>query len=104
MKKAFRIMVSLGVLAGFMAVLSGCGTVPKGATRTIEVNGVQLKAAGAGIVKADAQNLTYRIKCGVCGKQSEDIVIPTPQAGKPYTFEWVCPRCGHKQTITIQVV
>ena len=104
MKKAIKLMISLSVLSGFMFMLSGCSTAPKGTTRTVQVNGVQLQASGAGIVKADAQNTTFRIKCGRCGYESEERTIPSPQAGKPYTLNWVCPHCGHKQTIIIQVV
>ena len=97
-------MVLLSVMAGFMFMLGGCSTVPKGASRTVRITVGQLQAAGSGIVGADAQSTTFRIKCGQCGYETAEIVIPTPQAGKPYILNWVCPNCGHKQQVVIQVV
>jgi len=94
-------IVSLSLAAGFAVMLGGCGSVPVGAKSSMQADGTQLKASGAGIVRADAQNTTFRIKCRVCGYVSEEMVIPTPKAGAPYTLNWVCPNCGHKQTITI---
>ena len=104
MKKVLKSIITLSVISGFMLALGGCSTVPKGSASTVQMNGVHLQASGAGIIKADAQNTTFRIKCGVCGKESEELVIPTPLAGKPYTLNYVCPRCGHKQKIVIQAV
>jgi rubredoxin len=88
---------------GLGLVLSGCGTVPEGANKSAAAGGVQLEATGAGIVKADAQKTVFKIKCAVCGFVSDEMTIDTPAAGKPYTLDWVCPKCGHKQKVTIQV-
>jgi ribosomal protein S27E len=78
--------------------------VPKGATAAAQITTGQLQATGAGIISADTQTTTFRIKCAVCGFESDTITILTPQAGKPYVLNWTCPKCGHKQTITIKLV
>ena len=91
------IFVALGVLG------TGCGGIPKGTSETLTVGAVQLQATGAGLVKADAQKTTFRIKCAICGYE-EERTIDTPTAGKPFTLDWICPKCKHKQTITVQVV
>jgi len=94
----------LGLLAVMTGLMYGCSTVPRGATKTVQISTAQLQASGAGIIRADLQNTVIKIKCGVCGFESEEITIPTPQAGKPYTLNWVCPKCGHKQTVIIKLV
>jgi ribosomal protein S27AE len=104
MKRTIKIIAQLAAVAGFMFMLTGCGTVPKGAAAAVQITTGQLQATGAGIVSANPEFTTYRIKCGVCGYETGEIVIPTPQAGKPYTLNWVCPKCGHKQLIVIQIV
>ena len=104
MKRNLKLILSFSVLAGFMVLLNGCGTVPKGAARAVKITTGQLQASGAGIISADTQTTTFRIKCAVCGYVSEPITIPTPQAGKPYTLNWTCPNCGHNQTVTIQLI
>ena len=96
-------LLALG-LAGLALALSGCHGIPQGTVKEMPVGAVQLKAVGAGIVKADAQQTVYQIKCTVCGYQSEATTIDTPVTGKPYTIEWVCPKCGHRQKITIQAL
>ena len=104
MKKNITVTLSLSFLAAAAFLFAGCGTVPKGAARAIQISTAQLQASGAGIIKADAQTTTFQIKCAVCGYVSEEITIPTPQAGLPYTLNWVCPKCGHKQTVVIKLV
>ena len=104
MRKNYKLLFSFLALAGFMFVLGGCSTVPKGAARTAQITTGQLQATGAGIDKANENFTTFRIRCGVCGYETGEIVIPTPQAGKPYTLYWTCPHCGHKQTIVIKLV
>jgi len=89
--------------AGLVLVLSGCGTVPEGTSKNAVVGSVQLEVTGAGIVKADAQKTVFKVKCAMCGFVSDEMTIDTPAAGKPYTLDWVCPKCGHKQKVTIQV-
>ena len=96
--------VSALVVTGLALALGGCYGIPKGTLQDTQVGDGQLMITGAGIVKADAQKTTIKIKCAVCGYQSEEIVVATPTAGKPYIMEWVCPKCGHKQTIVIQVL
>ena len=97
-------LAALAVAAGGLAlVLFGCGGIPEGTTRVATVDSMQIEATGAGIVKADARKTTYRIKCGLCGYLSEGMTADTPTAGKPYTLDWVCPKCGHKQKIVIKV-
>lgn len=104
MKRNLKSILAFSAMAGFMFMLGGCSTVPKGAARTAQITTGQLKASGAGIISADTQYTTFRIKCAVCGYVSEPITIPTPQAGQPYTLNWVCPDCGHKQTVVIQII
>jgi ribosomal protein S27E len=104
MKLNIKLVLSFSVMAGFMFLLNGCSTVPAGASRSIHITTGQLQASGAGILTADTQTTTFRVKCKICGYESEPITIPTPQAGKPYILHWTCPSCGHKQTITIKLV
>lgn len=92
--------VTAAVLVSMVA-MSGCSAVPKGASKQVTVNSTTLKATGAGIVKADAAKAIYQIKCTVCGFVSESVTIDTPSKDKPYEVEWVCPKCGHKQKVTV---
>ena len=91
------------MMAGGMLALVGCRGIPAGTTKEITIGATTLQATGAGIVKADAQKTTFRIKCAVCGFEPDPITIDTPTAGKPYVLNWVCPKCGHKQKIVIQL-
>lgn len=96
-------------LAGAAVVLGGCHGIPQGTSPAITMAGaamgaVTLEATGAGLIKADAQKIAFKIECAMCGYESEVIIIDTPVPGKPYTLDWVCPRCGHKQKITIRAV
>lgn len=104
MRTKLKFLLSLSVLAGFLFLFNGCSSVPKGAARTAQITAGQLQISGAGIVRADAETVTFRIKCKRCGFESEPITILTPQADKPYVLNWTCPNCGHKQTITIKLV
>ena len=101
--KGLRIGMALVVMSGTAVVLNGCGGVPKGTVAQMQTGNLQVTATGAGIVKADAQKITFQIKCGVCGFVTETVTVDTPTAGKPYTLDWVCPKCGHKQKIVISV-
>jgi predicted RNA-binding Zn-ribbon protein involved in translation (DUF1610 family) len=67
-----------------------------------ETGGAKLKAAGAVIVATDDKKTKIKIKCEKCGFLSAEIEIDTPVAGKPYTQEWTCPKCGHKQRVTVE--
>lgn len=90
-------------LTGFVLNASAGSAVPKGAEKEMMAGTSKLEATGSGIVKADAQKTTYRIKCEKCGFKSEEVIIDTPTADKPYTLVWTCPKCGYEQNIIIQV-
>ena len=90
-------------LTGFVWNAAAGSAVPKGTEKVMMAGTVELEATGCGIVKADAQKTTYRIKCEKCGLKSEEVVIDTPAADKPYTVVWICPKCGYEQKIVIQV-
>lgn len=92
------------VLMGAAVVMSGCHGIPKGTAPAIVMGTVTLQATGAGLVKADAQKTSFQIECGLCGYETEVITIDTPAPGKDYTLDWVCPKCGHKQKVTIRAV
>lgn len=62
-----------------------------------------LKATGAGIIESNEKKTKIKIKCAKCGYLSAEIEIDTPTADKPYTQDWVCPKCGHKQKVTVEV-
>lgn len=96
-------MVLAVLMTGFFLTLSGCSTMPKGTMAQVKVDTVMVAATGAGIVTADAQTVTFRIKCRRCGYEEKAMTIPTPAPGKPYILDWVCPRCGYKQQIVITV-
>jgi len=94
------------MLAGMVLTLTGCFGIPKGTTKSVKAGEVMIQATGAGIVKVDAQaqTITFKIKCGRCGFEPAEQTIPIPKAGQPYTINWVCPKCGNKQKVTIEVV
>ena len=96
-------VMSVALAAGLVLAVSGCFGIPKGTMKDVKVGTVELTVTGAGIVKADAQKTVFKIKCGKCGYETGEMVIDTPVPGKPYILNWVCPRCGHKQKIVIQV-
>jgi len=62
----------------------------------------KLKASGASVVESNEKKTKIKIKCAKCGHVSAEIEIDTPTAGKPYTQDWTCPKCGNKQKITIE--
>ena len=99
--RGLRLLVA-AVLAGAALVLSGCYGIPQGTAPSMKVGTVSLQAVGAGLVQADAQTTTFKIKCEECGYEPATITIPTPAPGKPYVLDWVCPKCGHQQKITIR--
>ena len=103
-RSAIRVLASALAMGGLAVVLSGCFGIPKGTLKNTSVGTVKIEASGAGIVSADAQKTTFKIKCAVCGYEAETMTIDTPVAGKPYTLAWICPTCGHKQQIVVQVV
>ena len=57
---------------------------------------------GAVVVESNEKKTKIKIKCAKCGKLSDEIEIDTPTAGKPYTQDWTCPKCGYKQKITVE--
>ncbi|HPB11180.1 MAG TPA: hypothetical protein PLU38_08670 [Kiritimatiellia bacterium] len=87
------------------AVQSGCQPAAEPARPAAPAGaGIpKLKAAGAVVIAADSQKVTIKIRCQKCGFLSEEIQIDTPKAGQPYTQAWTCPKCGHKQTVTIEL-
>lgn len=94
----------LGLAVSGLVINANAGSVvPKGTEKAMQVGTVELDATGCGIVKANEQKTTYKIKCSVCGYESNEISIDTPTADKPYTIVWTCPKCKNKQTIVIQV-
>ena len=84
------------------AAQSGCRPAAEPAA-PVGANIPQLKAAGAVVVAAGSQKTTIKIRCLKCGFLSEEIEIDTPKAGQPYTQAWTCPKCGHKQTVTVEL-
>ena len=62
----------------------------------------RFKATGATVLDANAQKTKIWIKCARCGYTME-MEIDTPTVDKPYEMEWKCPRCGHRQKITVEV-
>lgn len=100
-RNLFSVMAVL-VLTGLVISLTGCFGIPRGTSKITNVGKLQLLIKGAGIVKADTEKTTFRIKCGRCGFETEEITIDTPSVGKPYILNWVCPKCSNKQAITIE--
>ncbi|MFZ2655769.1 MAG: hypothetical protein WAX69_12630 [Victivallales bacterium] len=101
-KNSLTIILLLLLSAGLVSALSGCYGIPTGTTAEATVGQLQLKASGAGIVKANAQKTTFKIRCAVCSFQTEEITINTPKPGDPYVLDWICPNCGHGQRIVIE--
>lgn len=63
----------------------------------------KLKATNASVVSCDGAKTKIKIKCAKCGHQPVEIEIDTPTAEKPYKQEWSCPKCGFKQTVTVEM-
>jgi hypothetical protein len=63
---------------------------------------VKLTATGATVVESNDKKTKLAIKCAKCGFKAE-LEIDTPTADKPFSLEWVCPKCKHKQKITVEV-
>ncbi len=103
-KNALTIIVLLLLSAGLVSALSGCYGIPTGTTAEATVGQLKFKATGAGIVKANAEKTTFKIRCGMCGFQSEEITINTPKPGTPYVLDWICPNCGYGQKIVIEAI
>lgn len=101
MRMAGGLVVSALALTALVLLSGGCGTLPAGTFKDVKVGNIQLTATGAGIVRADAQKVAFKIKCETCGKEVPEMIVETPVPGKPYTMDWICPQCGHKQKIVI---
>ncbi|MBN2144874.1 MAG: hypothetical protein JW774_09650 [Candidatus Aureabacteria bacterium] len=97
-----KVGLILGLL-GLVLILSGYSFAPDGTVKEIKFGSKTLAAKGAGIVKADYDKTTFRIKCMTCGYENEKMFIDTPRAGNPYTLDWICPKYGDKQTIVIEI-
>ena len=98
-----RRIVEVVMAGGLPLFLAGCFGIPKGTTKLFSAGTLRLQAKGAGLVRADPEKTTFKIKCARCGFEGNEVTIPTPTLGRPYSQEWVCPRCGHKQQIIISV-
>lgn len=97
-------ILAVGLAIGCLGLfLGGCRGIPTGTAKVVAVGNANLQASGAGIVKVEAGKTTYKIKCSLCGYETETVTIDTPVAGKPYTTTWICPKCGHKQKIVIEI-
>ena len=99
LKKIYVTLIVLGLSTAFM----GCNRIPPGTTGSVMIGSETLEAVNAGIVKTEGNKTTIQIKCNLCGFVSDPIVIDTPGPDKPYSLEWKCPKCGHKQTIVVQI-
>ncbi len=101
-KNTLAIIALTLLSSGLLSVLGGCYGIPVGTTEEATVGQLQLKATGAGIVKANAKKTTYRIKCTVCSFEDSDKTILTPTVKDTYVLDWLCPNCGHQQIIMVQ--
>jgi len=91
----------VGLSFGLMVLLSGCVGIPEGTQKNAHIGQLQLQVKGAGLVKADTEKTSFRVKCKGCGSETGDIVIDTPSVGIPYMMNFVCPKCLHQQRIII---
>ena len=102
LKNTFFVIVSVLLSTGLLSILNGCYGIPVGTTEEFTVGELQLKAIGAGIVKANPKKTVYKIKCNLCSFENVDKTILTPTVNEPYIIDWLCPNCGHGQIIIIQ--
>jgi len=97
-------LMAVALMVGVVLILCGCHGRPAGTMKTVTLGAQTFQATGAGMVSVEAGKLTFKIKCALCGYEPDPITIDTPVAGKPYVLNWVCPKCGHKQKIVIQLI
>lgn len=90
------------ILAGLVVMLGGCAGLPRGTHAVVHVGRLQLTARGAGMVGADTEKATFRIRCGRCGFEPEELTVDAPSVGRPYRLNWVCPKCGKRQAVHIE--
>ena len=102
MKHRGRPMMAMWVLVGLAVSLCGCVGLPRGTRETVQVGKLQLSIKGAGLVRADTEKTTFRIKCKRCGGEPGESTVDTPSVCNPYTLNWVCPQCRHPQPLIIE--
>lgn len=95
--KAVGAMLSVMVTIAIFAALNGCF----GTTTSLKTGNMEIQSIGAGLIKVEAGKTTFKIKCKVCGYE-EERTADTPVIGAPYMLDWICPKCGHRQKITIR--
>lgn len=101
-----RTFIASMVTLAFVPLLSSgqacCATAKKTKENASAACAAKLIATGAAVVECGEKKTKIKITCAKCGK-TEEREIDTPTADKPYTLNWVCPKCGHKQKVTVAV-
>jgi hypothetical protein len=97
-----KMLHRVGLALVLVMALGGCYGIPQGTRESVSVGKLQLLIKGAGLVTADTEKTTFRIKCGHCGFEAGEMTMDTPSVGKPYILNWVCSKCRNKQTIIIE--
>lgn len=95
-------MSSILALSAAVPLLCSANNCCGGAKEEKKAVTSKLTATGATVVETNDKKTKLAIKCAKCGFKAE-IEIDTPTADKPYSQEWVCPKCKHKQQITVSV-
>ncbi len=98
-------VASMFTLAAVPLLSSGqtCCAAAKDAKKSVPAAcTAKLTATGATVVECGDKKTKIKITCAKCGKTVE-LEIDTPTADKPYAQDWVCPKCGNKQKVSVGV-
>ena len=99
------IIGSIGIAAALIITFGGCSdSQPDNTSQGVSIGAVNIQVTGAGIIAANANNITYQARCAICGTQGNAQTIATPAAGsRPMKSEWACPKCNHRHMVMFTV-
>lgn len=102
-----RTFISAVLTAAALPLLSSgqtcCAAAGKDAKKTAGTCPANLKATNATVIGCEGAKVKIKVKCAKCGFLSAEMELDMPTAEKPTTLAWNCPKCGHKQTVKLEL-